>query len=345
MMSSNKFILYAPNVHKGGGATLLESLLSEVPRQFDVVFFIDVRFRSRLPQDFSNNIIWVKPTLSSRLAAEITLFFKLKSEDVLFCFGGIPPLFAVCEKLIIFQQNRNLLGLSSLKIFDLKTQIRLGLERVVCRLFNYKVAFYIVQTESMSREVSCWSRGANIKIAPFRAKFINVKNNSSQKKWDYIYISDGTGHKNHGNLLEAWRLLSLEGIRPSLGLTVGDEHQNLISQIHDLNANYGLKIENLGHIPHVDMQLIYTQARALIYPSISESFGLPLVEASELGVPILASELDYVRDVCNPVHTFDPSSATSIARAVKRDQGIFQKHITPLSPGEFWSLLVTSTFG
>ena len=42
------------------------------------------------------------------------------------------------------------------------------------------------------------------------------------------------------------------------------------------------------------------------------------MEAAALGVPILASERDFVRDVCVPVERFDPESAVSICRAVRR---------------------------
>jgi glycosyltransferase involved in cell wall biosynthesis len=63
---------------------------------------------------------------------------------------------------------------------------------------------------------------------------------------------------------------------------------------------------------------MYNQVGALIYPSTFESFGLPLIEARQAGLPVLASELDYVRDILDPEQVFDPESAISIARAVKR---------------------------
>jgi glycosyltransferase involved in cell wall biosynthesis len=73
----------------------------------------------------------------------------------------------------------------------------------------------------------------------------------------------------------------------------------------------------------------------LIYPSQLESFGLPLVEAVSLGLDVIASELDYVRDVVYPVQTFDPTSALSIARAVKRYCGLTDPAFQLNSPAEF----------
>ena len=80
----------------------------------------------------------------------------------------------------------------------------------------------------------------------------------------------------------------------------------------------GLKIINLGWLPHSEVLLKYEVSGALIFPSLRESFGLPLVEARKFNIPILASELDYVYDVCEPEETFDPASPRSVARAVKR---------------------------
>ena len=53
------------------------------------------------------------------------------------------------------------------------------------------------------------------------------------------------------------------------------------------------------------------------------TFGSTIVfEADYLKKPIIASERDYVRDLINPIFTFDPNSSLSIARAVARHQGI-----------------------
>jgi glycosyltransferase involved in cell wall biosynthesis len=88
-------------------------------------------------------------------------------------------------------------------------------------------------------------------------------------------------------------------------------------------------------MPHEKVLSLYATARAMIFPSTSESFGLPLIEATHAGLPILASELDYVRDVCSPVQTFDPTSAISIARAVKRFLAVAEPVLQIRSPHDF----------
>jgi glycosyltransferase involved in cell wall biosynthesis len=79
-----------------------------------------------------------------------------------------------------------------------------------------------------------------------------------------------------------------------------------------------LNVTNIGFVPPLELLGHYARSRALIFPSTCESFGRPLMEAKELGLPVLASELDYVRDLLDPAQTFDPASPLSITRAVKR---------------------------
>jgi glycosyltransferase involved in cell wall biosynthesis len=94
-------------------------------------------------------------------------------------------------------------------------------------------------------------------------------------------------------------------------------------------------VENLGSLPHGQIKQLYGQAGALIYPSTFESFGLPLIEARQARLPVLASELDYVRDVLDPEQSFDPESAVSIARAVKRFMGVDEQPLPLLDATQF----------
>ena len=141
-------------------------------------------------------------------------------------------------------------------------------------------------------------------------------------------------------LLDAWTILGENNIIKSLVVTVNPNDINLIDKINKFNSKFGNAIVNLGNIKYDEILKLYENTNALIFPSIAESFGLPLIEASSLNLPILASELDYVRDVCNPVETFNPNSSLSIARAVKRFLKIESQNQIILSPTEFWQSII-----
>jgi glycosyltransferase involved in cell wall biosynthesis len=120
-----------------------------------------------------------------------------------------------------------------------------------------------------------------------------------------------------------------------LGVTLDARFGTLLRIIEMTSARYALKIENLGVMSREKLYEAYGETGALVFPSTSESFGLPLVEASRIGLPIIASELDYVRDVCEPVETFDPRSPTSIARAIRRFLAVPERREPVRSGGEF----------
>jgi glycosyltransferase involved in cell wall biosynthesis len=93
-------------------------------------------------------------------------------------------------------------------------------------------------------------------------------------------------------------------------------------------------IINLGPLKREEVFERLKDSNGLIFPSRAETFGLPLLEAMATRTPILASELDFSRDVCTPDQTFDPCSRLSIARAVERHVGLIQNFPKYLSASE-----------
>lgn len=344
---SRALVLYAPNVHIGGGVVLLRALLAAWTGDVPLTAILDARARDKLVLPQNAKVSWVTASIWQRLRAEFDLRNSSGAGSTVLCFHGLPPLLPNEARVILFQQNRNYLGLNPLSHFAWKTRLRLGFERMVSRTFRHRVSQYIVQTPAMRRAVLHWwaalAQGTvpEVKVMPFvdvlpeRRKHINLA-----PKWDFVYVADGVAHKNHQVLLAAWHLLAKEGLRPSLALTLGTPDHALARQIETASTSAGLRITNLGQMPRRDVLTLYASARAMIFPSTSESFGLPLVEATHLGLPILASELDFVRDVCTPVQTFDPTSAVSIARAVKRFMGQLEVPLILHTPTEFWIALL-----
>jgi glycosyltransferase involved in cell wall biosynthesis len=109
-------------------------------------------------------------------------------------------------------------------------------------------------------------------------------------------------------------MLAKRGVYPELHLTLYGEWTGLYQQIEKARS-VGARITNHGF---TDSQLLYQACGYQIYPSVAESFGLGLVEAAEAGCAILASDRPFVRQVVNPLVTFDPNSATAIEEAVLR---------------------------
>jgi len=280
-----------------------------------------------LPGEIPKNIQIKKvlPTIMSRTMAESWLSANVKTQDTLLCLGNLPPLFKSKGRVVVFLQNRYLIDNVNLNGFPLQTRLRINIERLWLNLKMKSANEFIVQTQTMKKLLEIKSEGTiPIRILPFAmnpsAYMSNrLRRNERLNQFDFIYVASGEEHKNHKNLLQAWSLLAAEGLFPSLCLTLSHLKFNFLSrEIEIMRLRYGLAVTNVGELSHQDILVFYESAGALIYPSKLESFGLPLIEASQLGLPILASELDFVRDIVNPEESFDPNSAISIARAVKR---------------------------
>jgi glycosyltransferase involved in cell wall biosynthesis len=259
----------------------------------------------------------------ARLVAEWRLWRASKPDDLVLCFHGLPPLLPVRGRVVVFQQNRYLLGVNSLRQLPAKLALRIAFERAVCMLFRRNVDEYVVQTKTMAEGLRRWHGGdPSVHVLPFVNLFDSVySKDHTAARYDFVYVAGGIAHKNHERLIDAWLLLAKAGLFPSLALTLGSDDRRLLDRLERLGSGSEIRVTNLGELPRGQVLKLYQSAGALIYPSTSESFGLPLLEAAATGLPIVAAELDYVRDVVTPVETFDPVSAVSIARAVRRFLG------------------------
>ncbi|MHB1200378.1 MAG: glycosyltransferase [Polaromonas sp.] len=342
---SDRVIFYAPNVHAGGGLVLLNALLKNWPSNIKLAAFLDARAREKIFIPEGSLVRWVYPKILSRLSAEFALTKFIVSGDDIFCFHGLPPLLPCNSRVFVFLQNRLLIEPIKWSRYKLRTSVRLAVEKLFLRLGHNKITSFIVQTPSMCRVLREWqvtfASATEVRVLPFVDMQVDdAVSNDVSSQWDFVYVADGEAHKNHRRLLAAWQLLAQDGLHPSLAFTLSSRDAALKRELEALAVEAGLQIKDLGQMPHENILVLYANAKAMIFPSTSESFGLPLIEATHLGLPILASELDYVRDVCSPVHTFDPTSPVSIARAVKRFLGVSEPALRLRSPQEFWQELL-----
>ena len=318
-------ILFAPNVHTGGGRSVLEALdkacsarvtqavldqrLTGVSRAFDSVVTLRVR-----------------PRLFSRLHSEFHLWRSAQKGDTVLCLHSLPPLFPLKARVVVLMQNRLLLDRGRLGAFPLTTRLRILMERLWGTCLQRRCNKYVVQTPSMASALRPWLRHPiPIAVVTFAPSGINPGNQpcrSGPKRFDFVYVASGEVHKNHLNLLHAWRLLADAGLTPSLAVTIDTQvYPELAREIERHARELELNIVNLGALPFIEVSPLYQAAKALVFPSMTESLGLPLIEAAQHGLPIVASELDFVRDVATPVETFDAASPISIARAIRRFMG------------------------
>lgn len=145
------------------------------------------------------------------------------------------------------------------------------------------------------------------------------------KKYDlpveYIfYPANAWPHKNHIMLLIAFNLYrKTYNSQISLVLT-GDglKQQESITNIID---QYCLQknVKILGYIDGKDMPALYKNARCLVFPSLFEGFGIPVLEAMAVGCPVIASNTTSIPDIVgDSALLFDPKNPDSMVDAMHR---------------------------
>jgi glycosyltransferase involved in cell wall biosynthesis len=318
-------ILFAPNVHTGGGRVVLEALYEACGASVHQAI-LDNRLIGVSRAFESVATLRVRNRILSRLHAEWHLWRSARMGDTVLCLHSLPPLLPLKARVVVLMQNSLLLDRGRLGAFPLTTRLRILIERLWGTCLQTRCSKYVVQTPSMAAALRAWlSNPIPIVVLPFAPGGIhegNQPSDSAPKRFDFIYVASGEAHKNHLNLLHAWRLMADAGLTPSLAVTIDTQvYPELTREIDHHTREFGLNIVNLGVLPGVEVSRLYQAAKALVFPSTTESFGLPLIEAAQHGLPIVASELDFVRDVVTPVETFDAASPISIARAIRRFMG------------------------
>lgn len=337
-------LIQASNIHTGGGASLLRPLLQANCDQPRCVW-VDERFN--LPDHVAEGVevVRVYPGVTSRLRADAEIARRAQQDDILLCFGNLPPIHQPSCRTVVFLQNRYLIDKTATKGLQIGTRIRLMLERIWLRTLSSHAQLFLVQTPSM-RLIMLEQLGLGedrVMVLPFLPDNrdwspTSERNMPTEKQAPrpFLYVASGESHKNHVVLIQAWIQLAKEGYYPSLQLTLDEARfADLSNWIAEQNDRYGLHVEIDATRGTRKVKSLYELAWALIFPSRLESFGLPLIEARQAGLPILAPELDYVRDLIDPDEVFDPNSARSIARAVKRFMGVPESRTQTLDAESF----------
>lgn len=136
----------------------------------------------------------------------------------------------------------------------------------------------------------------------------------------FIYVGTIEPRKNHAVLVEAWRTVraSLGDAAPKLILVGrrGYKSGEIIDQIQSAAWMTGL-FEEHNRLPDAEVVRFVSGARAAVYPSVAEGFGLPVAEALALGVPVICSDVSELREVGRDVPEYlDPRDAAAWARAI-----------------------------
>jgi glycosyltransferase involved in cell wall biosynthesis len=141
-----------------------------------------------------------------------------------------------------------------------------------------------------------------------------------QSRSDDFWLAVGTlePRKNYETLLAALDLYWARSPRP-LPLHIagggGWKSDALKEQVAAMESQG--RVKRLGYVPDDELARLYANARALIFPSWHEGFGLPVLEAMGRGAPVICSDRASLPEVGGSAATYiNPASAASICEAM-----------------------------
>lgn len=113
----------------------------------------------------------------------------------------------------------------------------------------------------------------------------------------FLYPAITYPHKNHLVLLKAFAKLLKSQPKITLVLTgaKGSMEVRVASEIRELGIED--RVRRLGYVPSDDLDALYHEAVALVFPSRFEGFGAPVLEAMSRGCPVIAADATALPEV------------------------------------------------
>ncbi len=303
-------------INNGGGKVLLDYLIKELNKTSIDVFYL---FDSRLKD--SNGLISQKRKvyLHASLVNRFMFYWHNQNKfDKVFCFASLPPNIRLKAKVFTYFQQSIYLKIPM--EFDFKERVKFFMKTIVLNGFRNNTDYWVVQSNiikgKLQEKYNISDR--KILIIPFYPPVIkDINPKHRREKHTYLYVSTAEPHKNHIKLINAFCEFYDEFKKGKLVLTVSEQFVEVFSLIN-AKIKLGYPITNVGFIKKEELQKIYLSSEYLIFPSITESFGLGIIEAIESGCKVIGANLPYTFVICKPSIVFEPQNKRSILKAFEK---------------------------
>jgi glycosyltransferase involved in cell wall biosynthesis len=307
-------LLDAVYINNGGGLILLKHLIDFIQKKsLDFFCLLDLRV-----ENCFNNISVNRKEFISNSIIERHFFYKKNKHkfDKVICFGNLPPTIRLNAEVFVYFHQKLYLDIP--KNFSVKNKIFFLFKQNILNFIKNNTDYWLVQSNTIKLDLANkYFNGLdkNIITLPFYPELIFSNPNIKRVKNNFLYVSNSSPHKNHYKLIESFCLAYDEIKKGSLTITVPISDVNLCSLIKE-KINLGYPIINVGFIEREKLAELYLSHEYLIFPSLAESFGLGLAEAIDGGCKIIAADLNYTYEVCEPSLVFNPYSVESMKNAI-----------------------------
>jgi glycosyltransferase involved in cell wall biosynthesis len=202
-------------------------------------------------------------------------------------------------------------------------------ERIYMRVsirFSCRVAQTVVcVSENTKRDVMLLYKVAEEKIRVVYEGFDRIENRESGIKNEYIkpyllFIGRLEERKNIVRIIEAFEILKEKYHIPHQLVLVGKHgygYARIAASI--LHSPFSIHIKESGYVSEEEKWELLRNADVFLFPTLYEGFGIPILEAQSVGIPVVISGISSLPEVAGKGAVYvDPESVESIASGILR---------------------------
>lgn len=327
-----RVLVNCSNLHVGGGVAVASSFLDCLdPDYCRDAFEIHVLVSSSV----NANVVSLGVDTNRFASYRVKDIFGIKAlmPHMRRCFRGFDLVFTVFGPNYGFSSNvRNLVGFAQPNIIYPRHPL---VNMLTTRKRLSRRVKYLVQTWFFSKSSAIVVELDHVKYGlrkkgGFRDTRIYIVKSAvhhvylDKNKWEDIHVDEGSGdlclgiisknylHKNLSILPKVKEILSDQyGLNVSFFVTFTPEEWS------KCEPEFKMSIVNVGGLNLAQCPTFYSKMDGVIFPSVLECFSAVPIEAMKLKKPIFASDLNFIRDVCDThANYFDPLSPDSVAKSV-----------------------------
>lgn len=309
-------LLDALYINNSGGKVLLDYLVVELYHaELPVFFLLDKRVKGSYPFLPDSQTCYQRANLITRHH----FYRKYASQwSKVLCFGNIPP--SIKLQCLTYTYFHQLQYLQTPRELSTKERVLFWFKKEFIYRNRKRTASWLVQSKHMKALLNSeWGIPlTQIKLLPFFPPLDSGLQNTTpllKQSKRFVYVSDGNSHKNHAKLLKAFEAAYQFVTDITMHLTISDNYPDLQKVIKEMQ-NRGIPIFNHGRVPKSEIHKLYRTSEFVIYPSLSESFGLGIIEGINMGCKVIGADLPYIYSVCSPSLIFNPHDITSIKECI-----------------------------
>lgn len=263
----------------------------------------------------SNYIFWEQISLLK--------FSRKFHGSIIFPYNTAPLFLGKSTRHILIVHD--LIFFNSFKTRSLKQKVGVLYRRFVLpRIINKFKCIITVSEYSKGILLSHFDLNSDkIKVIPnsieFSTEQIELNPTYGQRHNYILHIGGEPSYKNSKALLHAFYLLP-EAIKQIYKVKIlGIRDAQVLQEFRSLSNDLGIadRIEFLAYQTDHEVEVLYKNAKMLVFPSFDEGFGIPIIESFKYGCPLLCSRISCFSEIAGEgARYFDPNDYNSISSAI-----------------------------